>query len=161
MRSLSILVLALVLASCGGMQKTMMHSAASMMPTPNMEAPVAAESNGITLRDPWARVGTKGDNSATYLVINNAAGDDTLVSATGTVAAAIELHTVIDDNGTMKMVQVEGGIPIPAAGNQLLKPGSYHIMLIGLNQDLSKGDTFTLTLTFANAGSVDVTAEVR
>jgi copper(I)-binding protein len=61
----------------------------------------------------------------------------------------------------MKMRPVEGGIEIPSAGLQMLKPGSYHIMLIGLNRDLKSGDTFEVTLTFANAGDITVTIPVR
>jgi copper(I)-binding protein len=34
-------------------------------------------------------------------------------------------------------------------------------MLIGLNNDLKKGDTFEVELTFANAGTIPVTVEVR
>lgn len=161
---LTVLAVLFVLAACGnsqGMHSAMQGGMANMMPTPNLEAPVAAESNGISIRDPWARIGTKSDNSAAYLVINNAGAADTLTSVSGSIAQAIELHTVVDDNGTMKMIPVDGGIPVEANGTQVLKPGSYHIMLIGLQKDLSTGDTFDLTLTFAKAGTLDVTVEVR
>ena len=52
-------------------------------------------------------------------------------------------------------------LEIPAGGSVELKPGSYHIMLIGLKQDLKAGDTIEITLTFEKAGEVKVTAEVR
>lgn len=129
--------------------------------TPDMTAQPVAESNGIAIREPWARQGTNGDNSAAYLAISNASSSDTLLSATGDVATAVELHNVVNDNGMMKMIPAEGGIPVAANGMQLLKPGSFHIMLIGLRKDLKSGDSFPLTLTFANAGPVDVLFEVR
>ncbi len=132
------------------------------MPTTDVIATPIASKDGISLSDPWARKGLSGDNSAAYMYITNTSGEDTLINAQSSIAKNVELHTVIKgDNGMMQMRPVEGGVTIPAQGNQTLKPGSYHIMLIGLNQDLKKGDTFEVELTFANAGTVPVTVEVR
>ena len=52
-------------------------------------------------------------------------------------------------------------LEIPAGGSVELKPGGYHIMLIDLTRELKAGDKFDITLKFANAGDVKVTAEVR
>ena len=52
-------------------------------------------------------------------------------------------------------------LEIPAGGSVELTPGSYHIMLIDLKQDLKVGDTIEITLTFEKAGEIKVTAEVR
>jgi hypothetical protein len=62
--------------------------------------------------------------------------------------------------GTMGMRPIDR-LEIPAGGTVELKPGSYHIMLIGLNQELKPGDKIEITLTFEKAGEVKVTAEVR
>jgi copper(I)-binding protein len=59
------------------------------------------------------------------------------------------------------MRQVEGGIDIPANGQVELKPGGFHVMLIGLTRDLNVGDSVQLTLTFEKAGQIPVTAQVR
>ena len=48
----------------------------------------------------------------------------------------------------------------PAARVEL-KPGSYHIMLIGLTRELVAGEKIDITLKFEKAGDVKVTAEVR
>ena len=42
-----------------------------------------------------------------------------------------------------------------------LDPGGYHLMLIDLTEDLAPGSTVRLTLTFEDAGPVNVEAEVR
>jgi len=42
-----------------------------------------------------------------------------------------------------------------------LKPGSYHLMLIGLKRALTPGQTVTLTLRFERAGALTARAEVR
>jgi copper(I)-binding protein len=64
-------------------------------------------------------------------------------------------------DGVMKMRPVESGIPIPSNNIQPLQPGGYHIMMIGLTRDLRAGDTFDLTLTFAQAGDVTISVLVR
>ncbi|MFM2310110.1 MAG: hypothetical protein RLY87_2232 [Chloroflexota bacterium] len=164
MRVFTIIAIALTLTACGMQHQMNMRQHGSQMPmaTPNLDATPVATQNGIALRDPWARKGTNGDNSAAYLTVTNTATtDDTLISVTGDIAASIELHTVVNDNGTMQMIPVQGGIPVKAATTQSLQPGSYHIMLIGLTIDLKSGDRFVLTLTFANAGQIPVTVEVR
>ena len=167
MRTFIIFALALSFSACGMQNQASMGNSAGSngmagpMSTPDVDALPAVVENGITIRDPWARTGTEGDNSAVYMVIENANSDDTLLSVSGVVAAAVELHTVINDNGMMKMIPVEGGIPVLADATQILKPGSFHIMLIGLTNDLKSGDTFPLALTYANAGQITVSIEVR
>jgi copper(I)-binding protein len=62
--------------------------------------------------------------------------------------------------GMMNMRQVQS-IPVAAGEKVELKPGGYHVMLIGLEKDLAVGDQLPVTLTFEPGGTVDVTAEVR
>jgi hypothetical protein len=52
-------------------------------------------------------------------------------------------------------------VDIPAGGELAFKPGSYHVMLMGLKQELKTGDKVTLTLNFEKAGPVTVECEVR
>lgn len=65
-----------------------------------------------------------------------------------------------DMAGQMTMRPV-GSIMIPAGETVMLMPGGIHIMLLDLAAPLEVGQTFDITLTFANAGSVVVTVEVR
>lgn len=103
-----------------------------------------------------------GANSAAYMVIRNTGSEaDKLIAASTDAAKTVELHTVIEEGGMMRMRQVEGGIDIPANGQVELKPGGFHVMLIGLTRDLNAGDKVELTLTFEKAGQIPVTAEVR
>lgn len=59
----------------------------------------------------------------------------------------------------MEMLQQEL-IDMPADFELELKPGSYHIMLIGLKQDLKVGDEIQITLHFKNHEDVTVTVPV-
>ena len=65
------------------------------------------------------------------------------------------------DGDVMRMQAVQGGIEVPAGGQVELKPGGYHVMLIGLTRDLNAGDKFPVTLEFASGAKLQVEAEVR
>lgn len=99
--------------------------------------------------------------SAAYMTIHNEGGeDDKLLSASSDIAAAVELHNVKMENDVMSMFQVPF-VEVPADEHATLKPGSYHIMLIGVTRELKVGDHVSLTLNFEKAGSVTFEAEVR
>ena len=87
-----------------------------------------------------------------YLTLT-APEDDRLVSVASPVAGRIE-------SNMMMMRQVEGGLPLPAGQAVELKPGGAHIMLLAVAEPLKAGDSVPLTLTFASAGPVEVTAAV-
>lgn len=118
--------------------------------------------DGVEAHDYWARSAMAGGNSAAYMLIHNHGGEaDALISASSDVAEAVELHlSQMGADGTMAMIQQEK-IDVPADGEVELKPGSYHVMLIGLKQDLMAGSEITLTLTFEHAGEVTLTVPVK
>ncbi len=103
-----------------------------------------------------------GVNSAVYMVLaNGGAAADRLVAAQADVSNAVEIHETKMEGDVMRMQQVESGIEVPAGGQVELKPGGYHVMLIGLTRDLNVGDTFPVTLEFASGATLQVEAEVR
>jgi copper(I)-binding protein len=69
------------------------------------------------------------------------------------------VHQSFDDHGVMKMRPV-AALPIEPGKPVTLAPGGYHIMLSGLRQSLTQGDSFPITLSFAKAGPVTATAIV-
>lgn len=99
---------------------------------------------------------------AAYLVIRNYGTEaDRLVGAETEVAGVVEIHEVADDGGVMAMRPLADGLEIPAGDEVILEPGGYHIMLIGLTQDLRDGDAYAMTLRFEQAGEVTITVPVR
>ncbi|TAK55016.1 MAG: copper chaperone PCu(A)C [Dehalococcoidia bacterium] len=102
-----------------------------------------------------------GDRGAAYMVIKNTGTvDDALIGAESTVAAATEVHESVISGDTVTMRPVPR-IELKAGDTLELQPGGYHIMLIGLNEPLVAGTTFTVTLKFEQAGSIPVTVDVR
>ena len=92
---------------------------------------------------------------------NKSGSDDRLTGAASDVAAKVQIHEMSMTNGTMQMREVAGGLPVPAGGEVVLKPGGYHVMLMGLKKPLVAGESFPLTLTFAKAGNMSVTVTVQ
>ena len=117
----------------------------------------------ITVEQPWARATPAGAlTSAAYMTLDNKSSSaDRLIGVSSDIAAKLQIHEMTMLNGVMQMRQLTDGLPVPAGGSVALKPGSYHIMLIGLQRPLAAGDSFPLTLTFAKAGNVSVTVPVR
>ena len=85
---------------------------------------------------------------------------DALLSASADVATTVELHQTIKQDGKMVMRPLPR-VDIPAGGRLEMKPGSYHIMLLGLKQDLKPGETVNVGLSFEKAGQMSVKAAVK
>jgi periplasmic copper chaperone A len=110
----------------------------------------------------WARAESSGQNSAAYMVIHNTGEQaDRLIGASAEIADAVEVHESTGGHGhMMKMREIEH-IEIAAGETAALEPGGLHVMFLGLRQDLAPGDEFTLSLTFEQAGTIDILVEVR
>lgn len=119
-----------------------------------------AQTGDVQVKDIWARATPGGaQTAAIYATLQSIAGDR-LTAASTPVAKETQLHTMTMEEGVMKMRQVDG-IDLPAGQTVALKPGGYHIMLIGLTEPLKEGQTFPVTLTFAKAGAENVTVTVQ
>ena len=128
----------------------------------NAEA-VATESKigDLTVVQPWARAtASLAKTGAVFLTIkNNGAQADRLIAVKSAVAKKTGLHQSLMEGGLMKM-RPAGAIEVPAGGMVMLKPGSYHVMFMGLKAPLKKGTSIALTLVFEKAGEIEVMAQV-
>ncbi len=129
----------------------------------------------LEIKDPWTRPTLIDGNDAAYLIIeNNTDSDEILLGALTESAEAVELHDVVrkEVSGTevseemaegdtaMQMVKQEF-VQIPAGETVTFKPGSLHIMMVGMQENLIDGDSITLTLIFQNAGEVVIEVPVE
>ena len=142
----------------------------------------------IKISEPWARTSpmVAGAGAAYMVIENKASAADFLLGGSSDVAKAVEVHETVAiesvapmestsmgaespaasdggmaPGGSMMGMQKMDRLEIPAGGSVELKPGSYHIMLIGLTRELVAGEKIDITLKFEKAGDVKVTAEVR
>jgi copper(I)-binding protein len=94
-------------------------------------------------------------------LVNEGREADRLTGAQTDVAEVAEIHETRIEGDVMKMQLLPNGLEIPAEGEVLLKPGGYHVMLIGIKQDLNIGDMITVVLEFEKSGRMTVEAPVK
>jgi len=121
-----------------------------------------ADSSGIEVTQAWARA-TPGaaKTGAIYLTITNkGTAPDTLEGKASSPAAKdADVHEMKMVNNVMEMRPVPS-LTIPPGKSVVFEPNGYHVMLTGLKAPLKEGQSVPLTLTFAHAGPVQVTASV-
>ncbi|HXP74738.1 MAG TPA: copper chaperone PCu(A)C [Stellaceae bacterium] len=120
-----------------------------------------ADDSPIAASDAWARPTLKGTRTgAVYLMLSNrGAAGDRLVGVNTPVAERAEVHEDVTANGIMSMKPVPE-LALPAGASTAIEPGRYHIMLMGMTKQLSAGESFPITLTFAAAPPLEVTVAV-
>jgi len=100
------------------------------------------------------------DTAAGYMSLtNHNKTDDKLLSVTSPISGAVEIHNHIEENGVMKMRQVEG-ILLKAGETIELKPGSFHLMMFKARLPEDQADV-SLTLNYENAPSVTMIVPVE
>jgi copper(I)-binding protein len=115
----------------------------------------------VTVHDAWARASAgAATTGAAYVTLMGGSQPDQLIGASTPVAATAEVHETINDNGVMKMRPLPG-LAIPAGGTVTFAPGGTHIMMTGLKQKLTAGQSFPLTLKFAHTAPITVNVQVR
>ena len=123
----------------------------------------ADQRTGIVVSDAWVRptIG-EGRVTAAYMKIQNVGtAEDVLRGVQSPKAARVEIHeTNMTADGVMKMRVLENGLALPAGGSASLKPGGAHIMILGLDGKLAKGQTLPLTLEFETAGRIEISVPV-
>jgi len=121
------------------------------------------KAGSLDISNPWSRATPKGSSvAAGYMTIKNTGSSpDRLVEGSSDVASKFEVHEMKMENGVAKMRPVKGGLEIKPGETVELKPGSYHIMFVGLKKPLSAGDHVKATLVFEKAGSVSIDYDVR
>jgi len=116
------------------------------------------------VHDAYARsMGGIGASGAVFMMLhNNGSTDDRLIGVKTEVAQKAELHTHnMTEEGMMQMLEIEGGVPMPAGEMHSFERGGDHVMMMGLTRELKDGDSFPLTLIFESGAelTLDVTVD--
>lgn len=121
----------------------------------------AAGGGGITVEHARAHPTIAGRPGAGYLkLINTSDTPRLLVRADSPAIGAIEIHNHIMEDGIARMRRIEN-VGIPARGMVHFKPHGLHLMLFNPVKPLETGDSFPVTLHFANGESLSVTINVE
>ena len=138
------------LAACGGQTAE----------SPAENAPLA--SGALIVDNVSANLTLPTATGAVYMRITNGTDqDDALLGANVPGCGLVELHEMVMDGDIMRMNPVEGGhIPIPAGQTVMLERGGLHVMCMDKTGTYTVGDTVAVTLQFANAGTIEVSATV-
>lgn len=116
----------------------------------------------VQIKDAFARATHPGQSvGGGYLTIENPnTSADKLMSVTYVKASSVQIHEMKMEGDKMIMRDI-GSLVIPAKSKVELKPGGYHLMLMGLKEPLNDGEVLAITLQFEKAGKVDVSMPVR
>jgi periplasmic copper chaperone A len=112
----------------------------------------------LVIEEPWARATPSGAKTAgAYMKITNTGQQaDRLIGGSLPGATKFEVHEMTTTNNVMKMRRLEHGLEIKPGQSVELKPGSNHVMFVGLSEGLKAGQTIKGTLNFEKAGTVEV-----
>lgn len=112
----------------------------------------------IHLSGHWIRAMLPGQKVAGgFVTITNKGGaEDRLVSVSTPMAGRAEIHemSIVDDVMTMR--PLADGLPLPAGETVELKPGSYHLMFMAVEEPFKEGGMVPVVLTFEKAGNVEL-----
>jgi periplasmic copper chaperone A len=157
-------VLALTAAGCGD-SSAAGDSADAAEPTtsaPARAAGTADQAAELTVQDPWVKAADSGMTAAFGTLVNSGTDDVVVTSATSDITSAMELHETVENaDGSMAMQPKQGGFTVPAGGEHELAPGGDHLMIMNLTRPIQPGEDVTITLTFADGSTQDLTATVK
>ncbi|BDR21282.1 copper chaperone PCu(A)C [Vibrio diabolicus] len=120
------------------------------------------EAGKIHIDHPWSREAPPNAPviGGFFQLANHGNSEDALIAAESPIAGHVEIHTHKKEDGVMKMIKIDE-VRVPANDSVLFKPGSFHLMIFNPTQALKEGDRFPMTLTFKNAGKVEVEMAVE
>lgn len=114
----------------------------------------------VKVDDPWVRATVAPQKATGAFMQLTSPKAAKVVAASSPVAGMVEIHEMKMDDGVMKMRAVDA-LPLPAGQAVALKPGSYHVMLMGLKSQIKAGETVPLTLTVEGEDGKRTAVEVK
>ncbi|MDA8093206.1 MAG: copper chaperone PCu(A)C [Betaproteobacteria bacterium] len=128
-----------------------------------MAAACAAQAAGIKVENAWAVATVPGQTvGGAYMTITSPVAA-TLVGAQSEAAGKTQIHKMAMVQGVMEMRRIRS-LALPEGLSVVLKPGSYHIMLMDLKAPLKVGGRVPIVLTVRvghRSERIKVSARVR
>ena len=120
----------------------------------------AAAQAQVRVDDAWVRATVAQQKTTGAFMAITAQSSGRLLEASTPVAASVELHEMKMDGDLMRMRRVDV-LALPAGVRVELKPGAYHMMLLGLTAPLKAGDVVPIRLVVENAAGQRETVDVQ
>lgn len=159
-----ILVLALAgTAACGGDGTGTTPTSSTSQSAPQL---ASAEAGDLRLSAGWVAAtlphadseSGEGPMTAGYGRIENVGSRaDRLVGASSDAAGSVQIHrTTTDEDGSAGSMVRTDAVQVPAHGSARLRPGGYHLMVMGLKDELDAGSSIDIDLRFASGTEMSV-----
>jgi copper(I)-binding protein len=113
-----------------------------------------------TVSDAWVRASVPHQPSTGAFMTLTASTDSKLVGVASPVAKTVQVHEMTMNGDVMGMKEVKA-VELPAGKPVSLDPKGYHVMLMGLTQQVNEGEKVPLTLTIEDAKGAKETVEVQ
>lgn len=122
-----------------------------------MALPALAETS---VSDVWVRATVPQQHATGAFMVLTATTDSKLVGVASPVAKDVQVHEMTMNGEVMGMRQVKS-IELPAGKAVSLDPNGYHVMLMGLHEQVKEGTQVPLTLTIEDAEGAKQTLQVQ
>jgi len=122
-----------------------------------MALPALAETS---VSDAWVRATVPQQHATGAFMVLTATTDSKLVGVASPVATDVQVHEMTMNGDVMGMRQVKS-IELPAGKAVSLDPNGYHVMLMGLHEQVKEGTQVPLTLTIEDAEGAKQTLQVQ
>jgi copper(I)-binding protein len=114
----------------------------------------------VTVNDAWGKATAPGQDNGTIQFSIVSKKEAKLVSISSPVAGKVEIHSMVHEDGMMKMRPVEF-IALPSEKWIDLRKTGNHVMLLNLKQPLKVGDNIPLSLTIEYPDKHRTTVEAK
>ena len=122
---------------------------------------LALAGNGLVIDDPWSPEAPPGRMMAGFLTLENTGTEAiALVDGDSPEFSHVEIHTMIMDEGVMRMRKLDELVIEPGEIVEL-KPGGLHLMLMQPSQTFKAGQTIDITLLDKQGNEYGLVSEVR
>jgi hypothetical protein len=151
--------------SAGGIAICLLLSGLAMGWAQGLKAAPAAHKMGTAKAAPvvhgaWVRLSAvPGRPAAAYFNVHGSPVDDRLLEITSPLAGRIEMHSMSDAGGVMRMERMTE-TALARGAHVHFAPGGNHLMLFDVATTVKPGTAMMLTLRFAKAGAITVNARV-
>lgn len=122
-----------------------------------LAAPAFAQ---VAITEAWVRATVPMQKATGAFMQLSAKQNRRLVEAKSVIAAAVEIHEMTMEDNIMRMRAIQS-LDLPAGTLIELKPGGYHVMLIGLKQQVKERDLVPITLIFEDANNKRESVELN